>query len=446
MKRLFAMLLTFALILAFAACTQQETAAPTEPAEQEFVKPENYATVLTVSINPKIRLYLDKDGVVLAVEPVNEDAKDIVNNMKPEDQSCDVVISAFITAANDGGFVKENGRIELEIEEAKDPQVDCEQILTQAEETASKVIISLEITVEVVHKPHNGGQKPTEATKPTEAPTQPTEPTQPTTVPTQPTKAPTKPTAAPTQPTKAPAQPTKAPTKPTAAPTQPTKAPTEPTKAPTKPTEKVTVPTECSHTYLDATCTAPKTCSKCGVTVGTAAGHSWQDATCTDPKTCSACGEEEGTAKGHAYTDGVCGVCGGVQENYKPLESGVWTCKQVVDGMLYDMRLSFKDESFSVGYGDNIHHPNFDPEFRDQMLQEHEQTGDVLDIVDGVYFYVGMGDGGPITYTVNGNEILVDVDGYMQLTITRTDGDKLLITESTVMNNPSDITLVWSEE
>ena len=94
------------------------------------------------------------------------------------------------------------------------------------------------------------------------------------------------------------------------------------------------------HTWTDATCTAPKTCSVCGATEGEALGHSyeavvtaptcteagfttytcacgdsyvaeevaalghtWTDATCTAPKTCSVCGETEGEALGHAaYT------------------------------------------------------------------------------------------------------------------------------------------------
>ena len=92
------------------------------------------------------------------------------------------------------------------------------------------------------------------------------------------------------------------------------------------------------HTWTDATCTAPKTCSVCGVTEGEALGHSfeavvtaptcteagyttytcacgdsyvadevaalghtWTDATCTAPKTCSVCGATEGEALGHSY-------------------------------------------------------------------------------------------------------------------------------------------------
>ena len=53
------------------------------------------------------------------------------------------------------------------------------------------------------------------------------------------------------------------------------------------------------HKWSDATCTAPKTCSVCGVTEGEATGHVWDAATCTTPKTCSICGATEGEAAGH---------------------------------------------------------------------------------------------------------------------------------------------------
>jgi len=67
------------------------------------------------------------------------------------------------------------------------------------------------------------------------------------------------------------------------------------------------------HSWTDATCTAPKTCSVCGATEGEALGHSWTDATCAAPKTCSACGTTEGTVGDHTYVEGVCDLCGAVE-------------------------------------------------------------------------------------------------------------------------------------
>ena len=65
------------------------------------------------------------------------------------------------------------------------------------------------------------------------------------------------------------------------------------------------------HTWIDATCQTPKTCSVCGTTEGTALGHTWTSATCQAPKTCSICGATEGTVTAHTYNNvGVCTACG----------------------------------------------------------------------------------------------------------------------------------------
>ncbi len=56
-----------------------------------------------------------------------------------------------------------------------------------------------------------------------------------------------------------------------------------------------------THSYKDATCTAPKTCSVCKATSGKALGHDYAKATCTKAKTCKLCGKESGDALGHDY-------------------------------------------------------------------------------------------------------------------------------------------------
>ena len=55
------------------------------------------------------------------------------------------------------------------------------------------------------------------------------------------------------------------------------------------------------HNFAAATCTAPATCSYCGITSGSAAGHSWEPASCTKPKTCSRCFLEEGEPLDHDW-------------------------------------------------------------------------------------------------------------------------------------------------
>ncbi len=62
----------------------------------------------------------------------------------------------------------------------------------------------------------------------------------------------------------------------------------------------------CHHNWNEATCTSPRTCSKCEKTEGDPLGHSWVDATCTDAKHCSVCDEVIGEAKGHEWVNATC--------------------------------------------------------------------------------------------------------------------------------------------
>lgn len=71
-------------------------------------------------------------------------------------------------------------------------------------------------------------------------------------------------------------------------------------------------PSNILHSFMSATCTAPRTCRDCGAQRGEANGHSWNAATCTAPKTCSVCNVTEGSALGHTTTTGTCGRCGKV--------------------------------------------------------------------------------------------------------------------------------------
>ena len=82
------------------------------------------------------------------------------------------------------------------------------------------------------------------------------------------------------------------------------------------------------HTWDEATCTTPKTCSVCGTTEGEPLPHTWGEATCTTPKTCSVCGTTEGDALPHSLIDATCttpktcSVCGAT-EGYRLAHS--WT-------------------------------------------------------------------------------------------------------------------------
>ena len=74
------------------------------------------------------------------------------------------------------------------------------------------------------------------------------------------------------------------------------------------------------HSFGEATCLKPATCTKCGETSGAALGHDWKAATCTEPKICKTCNTIEGSAKGHNYSNGKCTYCYASDPNYKTPE------------------------------------------------------------------------------------------------------------------------------
>ncbi len=100
----------------------------------------------------------------------------------------------------------------------------------------------------------------------------------------------------------------------------------------------------CTHSWTDATCTAPKTCSLCQETEGEALSHNWTDATCAAPKTCSRCQATEGEALSHAMapanhqqpaTCTLCGYAEGEKLTAFYAEKGV-TAIRVENGKVYD--------------------------------------------------------------------------------------------------------------
>ena len=70
----------------------------------------------------------------------------------------------------------------------------------------------------------------------------------------------------------------------------------------------------CDHTWVNATCTAAKTCNKCGKTVGSPLGHRGGVATCTELAICTVCKKAYGELTDHVMVGGVCSECGYSEE------------------------------------------------------------------------------------------------------------------------------------
>ena len=69
---------------------------------------------------------------------------------------------------------------------------------------------------------------------------------------------------------------------------------------------------KCEHEWAEATCTEPKTCTKCKETEGEPLGHNWKAATCEEPETCTRCGEQQGELADHKWKEATCEETGNI--------------------------------------------------------------------------------------------------------------------------------------
>ena len=149
MKKLLSVLLAISLVFVFAACGGKDSVSQTSAPTEVFVKPANYSTVVTVTINPQFNLYLNDASEVLAVEPVNDDAKSIADGVKTIAGTLETVINDIVTASNAGGFVKENADVKFEITEKTTNSVNDDDVLNSAKKAAEKVADNLNLTINV---------------------------------------------------------------------------------------------------------------------------------------------------------------------------------------------------------------------------------------------------------------------------------------------------------
>lgn len=261
MKKFLALLMALILALSLSACKKADEnlssngSVPSSVVtdNNDFEAPQDYAVVLLASINPQIKLYLDDNGIVLALEATNDDAKEIIDDIVYDGADYQTVIKLFISAANTSKFIKDNATIEFEIIEAKDTKIDTKDILDKASAAATKAASELEITLDVKLLGNIESENEDENKNETDTSLE---------------------------------------------------AKSDNDKTESKPDTDAH-----THSFSKATCTKAATCS-CGETNGNATGHTWQAATCKAPKTCKTCGATEGEKGDHNYSGGKCSVCG----------------------------------------------------------------------------------------------------------------------------------------
>ena len=87
------------------------------------VIPSSYAYAMTVTINPKVKLYFDKDDKINGIEYLNKDAIDAYKEVKLVGSTVDDGMTLLVDAAIEKKFLKESGTVNVELSEVADTSV-----------------------------------------------------------------------------------------------------------------------------------------------------------------------------------------------------------------------------------------------------------------------------------------------------------------------------------
>ena len=152
MKKYISYILTIAILLTLVLCgcgkkndkeKEKETAA--------FTAPKKYASVVQVTINPTVNLYLDEDEKILAVEYVNTDAKECYSKVESKlvGSKLEDGVNMVIETAEADGYLAKNKEVTIDVIETKQAEQKLE-ILSVATEAAKTFISEKKIEAEVV--------------------------------------------------------------------------------------------------------------------------------------------------------------------------------------------------------------------------------------------------------------------------------------------------------
>lgn len=146
MKKCLVCVLSICILFAFvfSGC-----AKPTEQ-PKAFVAPDNYVTVVQVTINPTVNLYLDDKDVILAVEYVNDDAKECYEKVETQlvGSKLENAVNIVIDTAAEDGYFAENNKVTIDIVEAKQEDKKL-SVITTATDTVKSAMAEKQIQAEV---------------------------------------------------------------------------------------------------------------------------------------------------------------------------------------------------------------------------------------------------------------------------------------------------------
>ncbi|MBR5544835.1 MAG: hypothetical protein IKU66_05115 [Clostridia bacterium] len=106
MKKVFALLLVMVLLLGMVGCDNNGLNGE----NSTFVVPKKAVTTVRVVINPAFNLYLDTKDNVVAIEPLNEDAKAIEAKLDITDKHFTGAVLTIVKVSKENGFINDESK------------------------------------------------------------------------------------------------------------------------------------------------------------------------------------------------------------------------------------------------------------------------------------------------------------------------------------------------
>lgn len=154
-KYLLSIIFCLSLVCCLYGCKQKDSEKEQETASTqatEFEKPDDYATVVTVSINPVFNLYLNEQNEVLAIEPVNNDAKSIIDEIKCEDKNINAVVKEIVKCTDENGFLKKDATVDIKVTETTISEEAQSELVAVIEDEMTKEFKQVNVKVSVALK------------------------------------------------------------------------------------------------------------------------------------------------------------------------------------------------------------------------------------------------------------------------------------------------------
>lgn len=144
MRRIGVFLLSLLLVFSMVGCGKKEADKNVE--KEETTKKEEtvtYTSSVHITINPELRLYLDKNQQVVDVALLNDDARETFSDITFQDLPLEEAMNVVITASADAGYLTEGKDINIEVEHTEKSlkENEAKKILQTAEKAVQERIV-----------------------------------------------------------------------------------------------------------------------------------------------------------------------------------------------------------------------------------------------------------------------------------------------------------------